>query len=163
MVLGASPNPVRFSYKAVKSLMRHEQEVVAVGFREGLIEDQPILVGKPHIEGVHTVSIYIGSSRQTDYYEYVFSLKPQRVIFNPGTVVFLLFSGVYYLVGVVLLGIVLWKNPGVPLKVASLSIIMHAFLIILPEQFYVNLSSWLLLLLSSIILIRFAGSNPAHS
>ncbi len=37
MVLGASPNPVRFSHKAVKSLLRHNQEVVAVGFKEGLI------------------------------------------------------------------------------------------------------------------------------
>jgi predicted CoA-binding protein len=86
VVLGASPNPVRFSYKAVKSLIRHEQEVVAVGFREGLIMDQEILVGMPHIEGVHTVSIYIGSSRQADYYDYIISLKPKRVIFNPGTV-----------------------------------------------------------------------------
>ena len=86
LVLGASPNPVRFSYKAVKSLLRHDQEVVAVGFREGLIEEQPILVGMPHIEDVHTVSVYIGSSRQTEYYDYIFSLKPKRVIFNPGTV-----------------------------------------------------------------------------
>lgn len=86
MVLGASPNPVRFSYKAVKSLLRHDQEVVAVGFREGLIEDEKILVGMPPIEGVHTVSIYIGSSRQAEYYDYIISLKPKRVIFNPGTV-----------------------------------------------------------------------------
>ncbi|MGW8314205.1 MAG: CoA-binding protein [Bacteroidales bacterium] len=86
LVLGASPNPVRFSYKAVKSLMRHDQEVVAVGFRKGLIEDQEILVGQPPIDNVHTVSIYIGSSRQEEYYDYIFSLNPQRVIFNPGTV-----------------------------------------------------------------------------
>lgn len=86
VVLGASPNPVRFSYKAVKSLLRHDQEVVAVGFREGLIEDEKILVGMPPIEGVHTVSIYIGSSRQAEYYDYIISLKPKRVIFNPGTV-----------------------------------------------------------------------------
>ena len=86
MVLGASPNPVRFSHKAVKSLLRHEQEVVAVGFREGLIVEQEILVGMPPIEDVHTVSIYIGSSRQTEYYDYIISLKPKRVIFNPGTV-----------------------------------------------------------------------------
>lgn len=86
MVLGASPNPVRFSYKAVKSLMRHEKEVVAVGYRAGEIEDLKIQVGKPAIEDVHTVSIYIGSSRQDDYYDYVISLKPKRVIFNPGTV-----------------------------------------------------------------------------
>jgi predicted CoA-binding protein len=86
LVLGASPNPIRFSHKAVKSLLRHEQEVVAVGFREGLIVDEEILVGMPHIEDVHTVSIYIGSSRQADYYDYIISLKPKRVIFNPGTV-----------------------------------------------------------------------------
>ncbi len=86
VVLGASPNPLRFSYKAVKSLIRHEKEVVAVGFRDGLIEEQEILTGKPHIDNVHTVSLYIGSSRQTEYYDYIISLKPKRVIFNPGTV-----------------------------------------------------------------------------
>jgi predicted CoA-binding protein len=86
LVLGASPNPVRFSYKAVKSLVRNDQEVVAVGFKEGLIEEEKILVGMPPVEGVHTVSIYIGSSRQADYYDYIISLKPVRVIFNPGTV-----------------------------------------------------------------------------
>ena len=86
MVLGASPNPVRFSHKAVKSLLRHDEEVVAVGFREGLIVEEEIITGQPSIDGVHTVSIYIGSSRQTEYYDYILSLKPKRVIFNPGTV-----------------------------------------------------------------------------
>ena len=85
VVLGASPNPIRFSHKAVKSLLRHEQEVVAVGFRKGLIVEEEILVGQPPIEDVHTVSIYIGSSRQTEYYDYIISLQPKRVIFNPGT------------------------------------------------------------------------------
>jgi predicted CoA-binding protein len=86
VVLGASPNPVRFSHKAVKSLLRHDQEVIALGFREGLIAEEEIQVGMPPIEGVDTVSIYIGSSRQSDYYDYIISLKPKRVIFNPGTV-----------------------------------------------------------------------------
>ena len=86
LVLGASPNPVRFSHKAVKSLLRHDEEVVAVGLREGLIVEEEIITGQPSIEGVHTVSIYIGSSRQTEYYDYIISLKPKRVIFNPGTV-----------------------------------------------------------------------------
>ena len=57
-----------------------------MGFKEGLIAEEEILVGMPHIEEVDTVSIYIGSSRQADYYDYIFSLKPKRVIFNPGTV-----------------------------------------------------------------------------
>ena len=86
MVLGASPNPVRFSHKAVKSLLRHDQQVVALGFKEGLIAEEEIQVGMPPIEEVDTVSIYIGSSRQSEYYDYIISLKPKRVIFNPGTV-----------------------------------------------------------------------------
>jgi hypothetical protein len=86
VVLGASPNPVRFSHKAVKSLLRNNKEVIAVGFRKGQIVEEEILVGQPEIENVHTVSIYIGSSRQADYYDYIISLKPKRVIFNPGTV-----------------------------------------------------------------------------
>ena len=57
-----------------------------MGFKEGLIVDEEIQVGMPHIENVHTVSIYIGSSRQADYYDYIISLKPKRVIFNPGTI-----------------------------------------------------------------------------
>ncbi len=61
-------------------------EVVAVGFREGEIETVKILTGTPEIEDVHTVSLYIGSSRQADFYDYIISLNPKRVIFNPGTV-----------------------------------------------------------------------------
>ncbi len=69
----------------MKSLLRHEKKVVAVGFKKGDIADEEILVGQPHIENVHTISIYMGSSRQEDYYDYIFSLEPKRVIFNPGT------------------------------------------------------------------------------
>lgn len=85
VVLGASPNPSRFSHKAVKKLMRHDYEAVPVGKKEGSIAGKEILTGKPHIEDVHTVSLYIGSSRQKEYYDYVISLRPERVIFNPGT------------------------------------------------------------------------------
>jgi hypothetical protein len=36
-------------------------------------------------EGIHTVSLYLNPQRQPEYYEYIIGLKPQRVIFNPGT------------------------------------------------------------------------------
>ena len=65
--------------------MRHDHEVVPVGNKEGSIAGKEILTGKPHIEDAHTVSLYIGSSRQEEYYDYVISLRPERVIFNPGT------------------------------------------------------------------------------
>ncbi len=42
--------------------------------------------GMPQIKGVDTISIYIGESRQEPYYDYIYSLNPRRVIFNPGTV-----------------------------------------------------------------------------
>ncbi|MFZ5942380.1 MAG: CoA-binding protein [Bacteroidota bacterium] len=86
LVLGASPNPVRFSHKAVKSLIRHGYEVIPVGFREGLIQDMEILTGQPPLENIHTVSLYLGIARQPEYYDYILSLKPKRVIFNPGTI-----------------------------------------------------------------------------
>ncbi|PID91551.1 MAG: CoA-binding protein [Bacteroidetes bacterium] len=85
VVLGASPNPIRFSYKAVKSLRRHEQEVVPVGFKKGAIAGIQLLSGMPPLENVHTVSLYIGAARQEAYYDYILSLRPKRVIFNPGT------------------------------------------------------------------------------
>ena len=46
LVLGASPNPIRFSHKAVKSLVRHGHDVIPLGIREGDIMWQNILQGK---------------------------------------------------------------------------------------------------------------------
>jgi predicted CoA-binding protein len=85
VVLGASPNPARYSFKAVKSLLRYGHEVVAVGFRPGVIYDTFIKLGTPDIDGVHTIAMYIGEQRQEEFHDYIISLKPRRVIFNPGT------------------------------------------------------------------------------
>jgi uncharacterized protein len=86
VVLGASPNPARYSFKAVKSLLRYGHEAVAVGFRPGVIFDKFIQRGMPAIGGVHTIALYIGPERQEEYHDYIISLQPHRVIFNPGTV-----------------------------------------------------------------------------
>jgi hypothetical protein len=84
LVLGASPNPIRFSHKAVKSLIRHGHEVVPIGNREGDIMWQKIIVEKPNIKDIHTITIYLNPKNQKEYYDYIFSLKPKRIIFNPG-------------------------------------------------------------------------------
>lgn len=86
MVLGASPNPARFSFKAVKSLLLHGYDTVAVGFRPGVIYEKFIQRGEPAIEDVHTIALYIGPQRQEEFHDYILSLHPKRVIFNPGTV-----------------------------------------------------------------------------
>jgi predicted CoA-binding protein len=84
LVLGAAENPDRFSCKAVKSLDKNGFDVVAVGFRAGFIRDIEILTGKPEISDVDTVLLYLGAKKQAEYYDYILSLKPRRVIFNPG-------------------------------------------------------------------------------
>jgi predicted CoA-binding protein len=85
VVLGASPNPERFSNKAVKHLVRHGYQVIAVGKREGTIEDIPIVTGQPALQDVHTVTMYLAPHHQGEIFDYLLSLRPKRVIFNPGT------------------------------------------------------------------------------
>ena len=85
VVLGASPNPDRFSYKAVKRLLRHNYQVVAIGKREGMIDRTPIITGQPPLSGVDTILIYLAPYHQGEIFDYVLSLRPRRVVFNPGT------------------------------------------------------------------------------
>ncbi len=85
VVLGASPNPEKYSFKAIKSLRKRGYDAIAVGVRSGTIEGVEIHVDKPHIEHVHTILLYIGPRFQQDYYNYILELKPKRIIFNPGT------------------------------------------------------------------------------
>lgn len=85
LVVGASPNSQRYSNKAVRLLKRYNYEVVPLGIRNGEIDSLKIIKGKPEISGIHTITMYIGPKRQVDYYDYLLSLKPQRIIFNPGT------------------------------------------------------------------------------
>lgn len=85
LVLGSSPNTSRYSNKAVRLLKSYEHEVVPVGIRKGKIDGIEIILGKPEVSNIHTVTLYIGIAKQVDYYEYILSLKPKRIIFNPGT------------------------------------------------------------------------------
>ena len=85
MVLGASPNPERFSYMAVRKLKYSGIPVVAVGLREGEISGVRIEKPFSKFEDIHTVTIYIGARNLAGYYDYILGLKPKRVIFNPGT------------------------------------------------------------------------------
>jgi len=85
VVIGASENPERYSNRAVNSLLNHNEEVVGVGLKEGEIRGVKILTGKQAIADVDTVTLYVGPKNQPEWYDYVISLKPRRVIFNPGT------------------------------------------------------------------------------
>lgn len=84
VVLGATPNPARYANMAVLRLTQYGHEAVPVGIREGTIGGIPILTGHPLLDEVDTVTLYLNAARQADYYSYIFSLKPRRIIFNPG-------------------------------------------------------------------------------
>lgn len=85
LVLGASTNPERYSFMAIRKLKYAHVPVVAVGLREGEVSGVRIEKPFPKFEGIHTVSIYIGPKNLPAYYDYIRMLKPRRVIFNPGT------------------------------------------------------------------------------
>src|SRR4030042_2258454 len=85
LVLGANPDSSRYSYKCVKSLMKHGHEAVPVGKKPGQIEGIEILTGKPQVPDVHTISLYLSPENQKEYYDYILGLNPSRIIFNPGT------------------------------------------------------------------------------
>lgn len=85
LVLGASTNPGRYSYLAVNRLTSNNHAVVAVGKREGKIGPVEIQTGKPNEQEVDTVTLYLNPTNQQAYYDYILSLNPKRIIFNPGT------------------------------------------------------------------------------
>ena len=84
LVYGASTNPERYSYKAIKMLQEYGHEVVAIGGRVADLDGLPILTGHPEIENVHTITMYMGEARQQDHIDYILGLQPKRIIFNPG-------------------------------------------------------------------------------
>jgi len=85
LVIGASTNPDRYSYLAILQLRKHNHQVVAIGKSKGVVMDVPIINDNPPIEDIDTVSLNINPSIQKEYHQYILSLHPKRVIFNPGT------------------------------------------------------------------------------
>jgi hypothetical protein len=85
LVLGATTNPERYAYLATNKLLKFGHEVVPVGIKTGEIGGLSILHGKPEVPDVDTVTLYLGPERQREYYDYIISLQPKRIIFNPGT------------------------------------------------------------------------------
>ncbi len=85
LVIGASTNPARYSNMAIKTLLKHGHEVIALAKREGQVESVKILTKFPENELIHTVTMYVGEQHQPEYYQPVLDLQPERVIFNPGT------------------------------------------------------------------------------
>ena len=85
VVLGASPNPSRYSNMAVNRLKEHGHSVYPVGVRDGEVAGLEICKELPKEVNVDTISLYVAPQNMGDWREKIEDLKPKRVIFNPGT------------------------------------------------------------------------------
>ena len=85
LVVGASENPQRYSNKAIRKLLRYGYEVVPLAPRPGQVAGVSFVTGYPEVKDIHTITLYIGPARQAAFYDYLLSLQPRRIIFNPGT------------------------------------------------------------------------------
>ena len=85
VVLGASDNPSRYSFLAVNNLRKHGHPVVAIGRKKTTIADITVDTDPKPLPDVDTVTLYLNPDHQGEYTDYIVSLHPKRVVFNPGT------------------------------------------------------------------------------
>jgi hypothetical protein len=85
VLLGASANPARYSYLAINRLAAHDHPTIAIGKKEGKVGAVDIITEHPEEKDVDTVTLYLNPINQKPYYDYILSLHPKRIIFNPDT------------------------------------------------------------------------------
>lgn len=85
VVMGASPNPERYANKAIRQLKQAGEDVVAFGLKKGEVAGVSIQTSLQSYPDVDTVTLYLNPQAQPQYYQYIVSLHPRRVLFNPGT------------------------------------------------------------------------------
>lgn len=84
MILGASTNPSRYSYKAAHMLKQHGHDIVNVGIKQGDVAGVAIEKKGKIYPDIDTITVYLGDQNQKEYYSYILDTKPRRIIFNPG-------------------------------------------------------------------------------
>jgi uncharacterized protein len=84
LVLGASDNPSRYSFLAVNRLREKGHPVVAIGKKSVKVADVDVDTVKKDTQGIDTVTLYLNPNNQREYYDYILSIHPRRLIFNPG-------------------------------------------------------------------------------
>lgn len=87
VIIGATNNPSRYAYLAAEMLDQYKHDFVPLGIKKGEVFGRPILniFEKSEVTDVDTITLYIGPQHQQEWYNYILSLKPRRIIFNPGT------------------------------------------------------------------------------
>lgn len=87
LVVGATANSSRYAFLAARMLNEYGHEFVPIGIKKETVLGKEILNlrEKPPIDNIDTITLYIGPQNQPEWYDYLLSLKPKRIIFNPGT------------------------------------------------------------------------------
>lgn len=87
VLLGATESQEKYAYLAAQRLHETGHAFVPVGIHPGTVFGHEILNlrQRPAIPEVDTVTLYINPTNQREWYDYILSLKPKRIIFNPGT------------------------------------------------------------------------------
>ncbi|MET4083825.1 putative CoA-binding protein [Pedobacter sp. UYP30] len=85
LIIGSSPNPSRYAYKAAHMLKKFNHEIVNIGIKAGEVAGVDIEKPGKIYNDIDTITLYIGPDLQAQYHDYVLATKPKRVIFNPGT------------------------------------------------------------------------------
>jgi predicted CoA-binding protein len=85
-VLGASPKPARYANQAVRLLLEHGYRVTPIHPRFEEIEGLAVANRLDQVaQPVDTLTLYVGPERLAPQIPELVALRPQRVIFNPGT------------------------------------------------------------------------------
>jgi predicted CoA-binding protein len=87
VIVGATSIPSRYAFLAADMITDHGHQIVPIGIKKGVVLDEVIrdIRTKPVIMDVDTITLYINPKHQPEWYDYLLSLKPKRIIFNPGT------------------------------------------------------------------------------
>ena len=86
VILGASPKPGRFAFKALTKLKQAGHEIYPVHPKAEEIDGIAVYSSLTKIKDqIDTLTLYVGPARMQDMTDQVCALKPKRVIFNPGT------------------------------------------------------------------------------
>jgi len=87
LIIGASPNPSRYGNIAALRLHDAGKSFIPVGMKSGLIAGKKIedLSTLKKYDDIDTVTLYLNPKNQLAYEDYILSMKPKRIIFNPGT------------------------------------------------------------------------------
>ena len=94
LVVGATDNHERYPYRAAELLQAKGVPFVPIGIKKGIVFGEEILDLRqlPALEGIHTITLYLGPQNQSEWIDYLIGLGPKRVIFNPGTANSVFFS-----------------------------------------------------------------------